>query len=490
MPLLYLSDMSVTIHDFLLFFSGMFFLAAFYWLISFLYTRTRNYLILILMTVSTVLLNLNTSGVVLHFEKAELAIVAFVIFSYCLFASEFIGFKKNLSSFHFNLFVVITASIVVFQIFSPIFLSWQIASTISFMLFIASVIYVPGLILNLWLSKRNPAARFVFCTFLPTGIATIVVSLAQIGVLPRGLTVATAVAVCTLVLVWIYGMVFNNIILRNEKEKEHREKEELIEHQNILLKRKVEERTLELETERKRSEDLLIKASQKQMAELELQSLRAQLNPHFMFNSLNAIQELILKEDLENAHTYLARFGKLLRLLLDNVENPFTCLQKEIEFLELYLSIEKLRMPDLQFAITADSTINKNEVLIPNMILQPYIENALWHGLSYKTGDKKLELTIQKRNGVVVYSVKDNGVGRKKSAELKSRYREQHESKGMELLTKRFKLLSDEFGSDIRVKVSDVMADNEIKGTKVSITVHDLLKEHTKNELHDTYNYN
>jgi LytS/YehU family sensor histidine kinase len=209
------------------------------------------------------------------------------------------------------------------------------------------------------------------------------------------------------------------------------------------------------------------------MAELELQSLRAQLNPHFMFNCLTAIQELILKEDFENSQTYLARFAKLLRMLVENTETPFTPLQKEIDLLELYLSLEKLRLPDLRFSITADPSINKDKTLIPNMILQPYIENALWHGLSPKTGDKKLEVNIQKQNGNVIYNVKDNGVGRKRSSELKSLYRRGHKSKGVELLTKRFKLLSEEYGSDITTEVIDVMNNGKAGGTEVAIIVPD-----------------
>jgi len=137
------------------------------------------------------------------------------------------------------------------------------------------------------------------------------------------------------------------------------------------------------------------------MAELELQSLRAQLNPHFMFNSLNAIQELILMEDNERSHIYLSRFSKLIRMLLDNASQPFIPLRKEIEFLELYLSLENLRIPDLQYTIKIDPGIDTNHTLVPNMMLQPYIENAIWHDLSPKTSDKKLAFRIHSHNGAL-----------------------------------------------------------------------------------------
>jgi Histidine kinase/Tetratricopeptide repeat len=212
-------------------------------------------------------------------------------------------------------------------------------------------------------------------------------------------------------------------------------------------------------------------AHAKEKAELELQSLRAQLNPHFMFNSLNAIQELILLDENEKSQTYLARFAKLLRLLLENADKPFIPLQREIDFLQLYLSLENLRIPDLQFSINVDPDINTEETLIPNMILQPYIENAIWHGLSHKENDKQLRIRITNVNGFTKYEIEDNGVGRKRSAELKSLYRKEHKSKGMELLSKRFKLLAKEYGSDINTVVTDIDNGETINGTLIIIKV-------------------
>ncbi|MEI9908770.1 MAG: histidine kinase [Bacteroidota bacterium] len=212
-------------------------------------------------------------------------------------------------------------------------------------------------------------------------------------------------------------------------------------------------------------------AHAKEKAELELQSLRAQLNPHFMFNSLNAIQELILLEENEKSQSYLARFAKLLRMLLENADKPFIPLQREIDFLQLYLSLENLRIPDLEHSITIDPAIDTEQTMIPNMILQPYIENAIWHGLSHKQSDRKLWIRVTKTNGIVQYAIEDNGVGRKKSAELKSLFRKEHKSKGMELLSKRFKLLAKEYGSDIETTITDIINNEAVSGTLVTIRV-------------------
>lgn len=214
------------------------------------------------------------------------------------------------------------------------------------------------------------------------------------------------------------------------------------------------------------------------MAELEMQSLRTQLNPHFMFNSLNAIQELILLEQNEKSHTYLARFGKLLRMLLENAEHPFISLRKEIEFLHLYLGLENLRIPDLQYSIFTDPVINIDEVLLPNMILQPYIENAIWHGLSHKDNNKQLQIRIFNVSGVMNYEIEDNGIGRNKALERKSLFRQKHHSKGMKLLNKRFQLLNEQYNSKICITISDVIKVNEVAGTLVKIEIPDTLSQH------------
>jgi len=207
------------------------------------------------------------------------------------------------------------------------------------------------------------------------------------------------------------------------------------------------------------------------MAELEMQSLRSQLNPHFMFNSLNSIQTLILKEDSDKSQSYLSRFARLLRMLLENADKPFIPLQKEINFLELYLSLESLRVPDLQYSISTDPDLDKEQTLIPNMFLQPYVENAIWHGLSYKEAEKQLQIRIYRENGTINYEIEDNGVGRKKAEELKSLFRKQHQSKGMELISKRINLLNKEYGSHIQTEITDVMKNNEVAGTLVTIKI-------------------
>lgn len=170
-----------------------------------------------------------------------------------------------------------------------------------------------------------------------------------------------------------------------------------------------------------------------------------------------------------------------MRILLENAETPFILLRKEINFLQLYLDLENLRVPDLEYSISTDPKIKTEETFIPNMILQPYIENAIWHGLSHKQNNKQLQIRIYSENGTVNYEIEDNGVGRKKSAELKSLFRQKHQSKGMELLSKRFKLLNEEYSSDINTTTTDVIKNNEVAGTLVTIKVPVDLSKHLQN---------
>ena len=128
--------------------------------------------------------------------------------------------------------------------------------------------------------------------------------------------------------------------------------------------------------------------------------------------------------------------------------------------------------------------------MIPNMMMQPYIENAIWHGLSHKTSDKKIGVHIHKENGSIHCDIEDNGVGRKKAEELKSVYRKEHRSKGMELLSKRFSLLSKEYGTTIETHVTDLESNGTAAGTLVEITVPQTFTKKIQEIVYDTDHHN
>src|SRR5262249_9706813 len=148
-----------------------------------------------------------------------------------------------------------------------------------------------------------------------------------------------------------------------------------------------------------------------------------QMNPHFIFNSLNSIQNFILDRDVEGANAYLTNFASLIRQTLENSMNSLITVASEIQYIETYLRLEKLRFRDkFDYRIQVDDAIDQNNTLLPGMLLQPYIENSIRHGIQHRKDNQGLVLiTISKTTGnLVLYTIKDNGVGRKKAGELKS----------------------------------------------------------------------
>lgn len=161
--------------------------------------------------------------------------------------------------------------------------------------------------------------------------------------------------------------------------------------------------------------------SEKQILTLEQDILRSQMNPHFVFNSLNSIKQYIISNEQKNAVYYLNKFAKLMRKILDASKTKVVSLAEELETIQLYFSIENIRFSnEIDFKVITDDSVNLNAVKIPSLILQPFLENAIWHGLSSKKGDKKIKLQIEKLSeNFILIKVIDNGVGRERSAYLK-----------------------------------------------------------------------
>jgi tetratricopeptide (TPR) repeat protein len=202
---------------------------------------------------------------------------------------------------------------------------------------------------------------------------------------------------------------------------------------------------------------------------LALKSMRSQMNPHFIFNALNSVNSFIAVNDERNANRYLTEFSALMRAVLENSDEDFIPLTKEIELLELYVKLEHNRFKEkFDYTITVDENINLDQFAIPPMLLQPYIENAIWHGLRYRKEKGDLEISITKRDEETVsVIIKDNGIGRKKSQELKTKNQLKQKSKGMSTIKNRVAILNDMYKDRISVQVSDVIENEE--GTRVEL---------------------
>lgn len=202
---------------------------------------------------------------------------------------------------------------------------------------------------------------------------------------------------------------------------------------------------------------------------LALKSMRSQMNPHFIFNALNSVNSFIAVNDERNANRYLSEFSVLMRSVLENSDEDFIPLSKEIELLELYVKLEHNRFKDkFEYTIDVDKSIDLDQFSIPPMLLQPYIENAIWHGLRYKKEMGKLSISIEQKNvDAVAICIEDDGVGRKKSMELKTKNQLKQKSKGMSTIKNRVAILNDMYQDRILVEVSDLFANGE--GTKVEL---------------------
>ncbi len=202
---------------------------------------------------------------------------------------------------------------------------------------------------------------------------------------------------------------------------------------------------------------------------LALKSMRSQMNPHFIFNALNSVNSFIVVNDERNANRYLSEFSVLMRSVLENSDEDFIPFSKEVELIELYVKLEHNRFKEkFDYEIIVDKAIDLDEYSIPPMLLQPYIENAIWHGLRYLEEKGKLEVLIESRGKEkLAVIVQDNGVGRKRSQELKTKNQLKQKSKGMSTIKKRISILNDMYQDRISVSVSDLFEDGT--GTKVEL---------------------
>ncbi len=202
---------------------------------------------------------------------------------------------------------------------------------------------------------------------------------------------------------------------------------------------------------------------------LALKSLRTQMNPHFIFNALNSVNNFIAKSDERSANRFLSDFSVLMRSVLENSEEDFIPLSKELELLQLYVKLEHSRFADkFDFDIDIDKKIDIEAFEIPPMLLQPYIENAIWHGLRYKEEKGFLKIAVNQINKETLeIIITDNGIGRKKSAALKTANQKKQKSKGMGNIKKRIQILNDMYKNKVDVSISDLYEDQT--GTKVSL---------------------
>lgn len=194
----------------------------------------------------------------------------------------------------------------------------------------------------------------------------------------------------------------------------------------------------------------------KKNKKIALQSLRREMNPHFIFNSLNSVNQFIAQNKELEANKFLSSYSKLMRNVMENSNKDFVALSTEMEQLREYLDLEHLRFGDkFDYEIKVEDSIDIESVYIPNMLIQPQLENAIWHGLRYKEDKGLLLLCITLDNKFLNITVEDNGIGLKKSKELKTKHQQKHNSRGMTNTLERIALLNDLYGINITMEIKE-----------------------------------
>lgn len=218
----------------------------------------------------------------------------------------------------------------------------------------------------------------------------------------------------------------------------------------------------------------------KRLLQIEMRALRAQMNPHFIFNVLNSIKLYMVQNDAKTAANYLTKFSKLIRLILNNSQSQMIMLEDELKALKLYIEIENFRFNNkFDYKIEIANNIDEEFVELPPLILQPYVENAIWHGLLHKKDERgllqiKIELLEKDTEEMLLFTIEDNGIGREKAAEMKSNTarKAQHKSVGMDLTRDRIEMTNQFYGINATVKIVDLEKENgDAAGTKVVLTL-------------------
>ena len=256
------------------------------------------------------------------------------------------------------------------------------------------------------------------------------------------------------------------------------EKNTLQQNYNLQLQTALKQRTTELEEKNKLVEAQKIKqvetAFEYKIAETEMTALRAQMNPHFIFNCLNSIKLYTLENDSQTASEYLTKFSQLIRLVLENSRSEKVTLQKELETLKLYIELEAMRFKNkVNYKINVVPHIDQQYIEIPPLLLQPYVENAIWHGLMHKEEGGNILIEISQPEEYLLHiEITDDGIGREMAREHKSKSATRQKSFGLKMTSERLEAINHIYKTNTEVKIVDLVdAHGNAAGTKVIIEI-------------------
>jgi sensor histidine kinase YesM len=279
-------------------------------------------------------------------------------------------------------------------------------------------------------------------------------------------------------LVFMFGLGYKVNLINSEKMaaqqaiiKQQNETQKLHTQYQEELEQKLNIQAQELHLAQEAAEKAKIKSIeakyQNELQSLRLASLQSQMNPHFLFNALNSIKYFLIENHKDQAIQYLNKFSKLIRKILESSRIESQSLDEELNIIELYLNIENIRFEEkIEYSIVIDCPTGS--IRVPPLILQPFVENAIWHGLMLSDQSKLLEIRVFKQDGIIKLSLKDNGVGRQKSASIKNQHTVKKDSVGLKLTEERLGFFNQKFGLDYRYVFHDLIdSHGDPAGTEV-----------------------
>lgn len=269
-------------------------------------------------------------------------------------------------------------------------------------------------------------------------------------------------------LVFMFGLGYKVKLLYVEKMKaqqkiilEQKENQLLKENYGKELERKLQTQAEELKIVQMKAEQEklnLVKVDfEKELKHLRLVSLQSQMNPHFIFNALNSIKVFLIENDKEKAVYYLNKFSKLIRKILESSRSESHSLDEELELIELYINIENIRFEEhIDFSIEKNPDVNSSIIKVPPLILQPFVENSIWHGLMLSNKEKHIFIKTYIENNKVILSLIDNGIGRKASEQQKNKKVFKKKSVGLKLTQERLTYFNQKYNVNYKFKIIDL----------------------------------
>ena len=283
------------------------------------------------------------------------------------------------------------------------------------------------------------------------------------------------IGVFTEQLVFAFGLAYKVKLMHKTLLNKSIENQQIKERQNQLLEIKLKEKENEiLAITAKAEEDRISRLMSKfkdEINHLHLVSLQNQMNPHFIFNALNSIKAFLIENEKQEAIYYLNKFSKLIRYILESVQVESISLEEELAILDLYVNLENIRFDEkINLNVENPENINLKNIFLPPMILQPFIENAIWHGLMLKRKEKRIDLIFSQIRNTTVLKIRDYGIGREKAKQKEERNRFRKKSMGLKINNDRLTYFNQRNKLNYSFKINDLKNEkDEPTGTEIKM---------------------